>query len=112
MSSGTFSQVRDAVVRCLKANITPYIAAQPAVGKSAMAQSIADEYNLALIDCRVAQMATTDFNGLPRFDKDRATFVPFDVFPLEDTPIPEGKQGWLLFLDELSSAPKHIQAPA
>jgi hypothetical protein len=34
------------------------------------------------------------------------------MFPTEDTPIPAGKQGWLLFLDEFNSAGKAVQAAA
>jgi hypothetical protein len=48
-------------------------------------------------------------NGLPDFGtnangKRRAQMTPFeDIFPLEDTPIPKGKEGWMLFLDEFNS---------
>lgn len=36
-------------------------------------------------------------------------YVPFDNFPLENDPLPTGKQGWLLFLDELLQADKYVQ---
>lgn len=39
-------------------------------------------------------------------------FMPFNIFPLENTPLPKGKNGWLLFLDEFNSAPKDVQAAA
>jgi MoxR-like ATPase len=35
-----------------------------------------------------------------------------DTFPLETDPIPDGYNGWLLFFDEINSAPKAIQASA
>src|SRR5690606_8713131 len=39
--------------------------------------------------------------------------APFaDLFPTEDTPVPEGFDGWGLFLDEFNSAPKGVQAAA
>ena len=49
-------------------------------------------------------------NGLPKFEDNKATFVPFDIFPLSDWKLPEGKEGWLLFLDEFNSASKAVQA--
>lgn len=48
--------------------------------------------------------------GLPHFEGRKATFSPFDIFPTEYTPIPENKDGWLLFLDEFNSANKAVQA--
>ena len=51
--------------------------------------------------------------GLPHFTKDgKAEFMPFNIFPLENTPLPKDKDGWLLFLDEFNSATKMVQAAA
>jgi hypothetical protein len=54
----------------------------------------------------------TQRSGLPRFnEKGYAQFVPFaDLFPTVSTPIPEGKNGWILFLDEFNSASRGVQA--
>ena len=112
------SSLRKAVIRCLFANLTPLITSSPGIGKSDIVRSIAKEYRLKLIDFRVPQADVTDFNGLPfRNDQGRAEFMPFDLFPLEGDPLPahpDGGQydGWLIFLDELTSAPKHLQSPA
>lgn len=35
-----------------------------------------------------------------------------DTFPIEGDPVPEGYNGWLLFLDEFNSAPPAVQAAA
>ena len=107
------SKVRRNVVRCLFAGLTPIILSSPGVGKSDLIRSIAHEYRLQEIDFRVPQADVTDFNGLPfRTEDGRAEFLPFTTFPLEGDRLPDGKDGWLLFLDELTSAPKHLQAPA
>ena len=107
------SKLREAMIRCLFAGLTPLVTSSPAIGKSDITQSIAKEYRLKLIDFRVPQADVTDFNGLPfRNEQNRAEFLPFDIFPLEDDPIPEGYDGWMIFLDELTSAPKHLQSPA
>jgi hypothetical protein len=42
----------------------------------------------------------------------KATFVPFDMFPLAGEPIPDGYDGFLLLLDEITSATKPVQAAA
>jgi len=47
-------------------------------------------------------------------DKDtgKARYMPMETFPLEGDPLPAGKDGWLLFLDEMNSAPIAVQAAA
>ena len=42
----------------------------------------------------------------------RAAFAPFEMFPTKDVPLPEGKNGWVLLLDEMNSAAKAVQAAA
>lgn len=100
------------LVTCMNANLVPIVLGMPGIGKSDIVKQIADQYNLEVIDIRLAQADITDLNGLPRFTKDRAEFVPFDIFPLEDTPLPKNKSGWLCFCDEITSAPRNIQAAA
>lgn len=105
------------VIKCILAGVVPFVQSSPGLGKSAIIRGIADEYNLELIDHRLSTSAPEDLSGLPEFYVDaqntrRATFSPFDIFPTETTPIPEGKAGWLLFLDEFNSAPKTVQAAA
>ncbi|MFR7882339.1 MAG: hypothetical protein ACLU5J_13335 [Christensenellales bacterium] len=77
--------------------------------KSSVDKQIAKEYNLKLIDLRLS-CDPTDLTGLPHFEGRKATFSPFDIFPTEYAPIPENKEGWLLFLDEFNSANKAVQA--
>jgi hypothetical protein len=106
-------QARGFIIRCMTAGLVPFIQSSPAMGKSAMVSSIWDEYNLEPIDHRLSTSDPTDMSGLPRFKEDgTATFSPFDIFPTEDTPLPPGKDGWLLFLDEFNSATKMVQAAA
>jgi len=119
MSSGlsaytcTPRQVKKFAIRCMTAGLVPFIQSSPAMGKSAIVKGIAKDFNLKLIDHRLSTSAPEDLSGLPHFrDDGTATFAPFDTFPTEDTPLPEGKQGWLLFLDEFNSASKAVQAAA
>lgn len=42
----------------------------------------------------------------------KACYKPLDTFPIEGDTVPNGYNGWLVLLDELSSAPRAIQAAA
>jgi len=77
---------------------------EPSTAKSAIAQEFCDDYNLEMIDFRLSQAEPHDLNGYPDLDRDnkKAGYLPFDVFPLEGDPLPPGKDGWCLFLDESS----------
>ena len=109
----TPNQVKKYVEECIKAQLVPFIQSSPGCGKSAIVKQIAQEYNLELIDLRLSTCDPTDLTGLPHFTKDgKAEFMPFNIFPLENTPLPKGKDGWLLFLDEFNSATKMVQAAA
>lgn len=94
----------------------PFLQSSPGLGKSSIAKEIADNGKLKLIDLRLSQSAPEDLQGLPMRTVingvEKASFLPFDTFPLETDSIPQGYQGWLLFLDEFNSASKSVQAAA
>ena len=107
------------VSECMEANLVPFIKGPPAIGKSDIVRQVAAEYNLKVLDFRLSQADTTDLNGLPSYsdDKTKATFLPMDTFPIEGDALPikadgTAYDGWLLFLDELNSAPLAVQAAA
>ena len=110
--SVTPSQAKKFTELCMKAHLVPFLQSSPGMGKSSIVKQIAKEYDLELIDCRLSTMEPTDLNGLPWFNNGKAEFQPYSFFPFVDTPIPEGKQGWLLFLDEFNSAARATQAAA
>lgn len=90
---------------------TAFVKGSPGVGKSALVAAIAKMYNLLLIDQRLSSADPTDLNGFPAIDKEtnKATYVPFDTFPLITDELPDGYDGWLLFLDEMNSAERAVQ---
>lgn len=90
--------LKECIKTCMKARLVPFIQGSPGMGKSAIVKEIADEYGLKLIDCRLSSMEPTDLLGLPWINNGKAEFNPYNLFPLEDTPIPNGYEGWLLFL--------------
>lgn len=100
------------VTKVISVGLTPLLTSSPGVGKSAIVAQIAKQYNLKMIDLRLSQCMPEDLNGLPMRQGNKATFTPYDMFPLENEDIPEGFDGWMLFLDELTSATKPVQAAA
>ena len=104
--------IRKHIARCLDRGVVPFVQSPPGMGKSSIAKSIAKEANLQIIDHRLSTSEPTDMSGLARFnDKGYAYYSPFEgLFPLESTPLPDGKNGWLLIMDEFNSAKKDVQA--
>ena len=106
------TEIKPAIVNCLKNKLVPLISGQPGVGKSDVIREVAEEFNLKVIDLRLAQCEPSDLMGIPFKHKDKAEFVPFDTFPLEEDTVPEGYKGWLLFLDEIKNADVQVQNAA
>lgn len=106
-------QVTKKLEKILRANLVANIKGSPAIGKSAVVATVAKKLGLKVIDHRLSTSAPEDLTGLPYFENGRAKFFPFsELFPLEGDTVPEGFVGWLLFLDELPSASKSVQAAA
>jgi hypothetical protein len=97
----------------MKAKLACMISGSPGTGKSEIVRSIAQKFDLVLIDERLSTYDSTDLNGFPRITESLAEYVPFGTFPLEGiTELPKGKTGFLVFLDEFNSAPLSVQASA
>lgn len=111
-------EARSMIELAIRAGLVPLLHGSPAIGKSAVVKAIAKAYNLKLIDLRLSQCDPTDLLGFPSINKDinRAGYVPMDTFPLRGDALPKHEDGnghydgWLLFLDELGSANKAVQA--
>ena len=106
------SQASEMLAFYIKSKIVPLLIGSPGIGKSQIIQAVADEYGLKVIDLRLAQCDPTDLGGFPTVEGGRADYLPMKHFPIEGDPIPKGYNGWLLFLDELTSAPTSIQSAA
>ena len=103
-----FDKAYDLAVNFLKANIVFALWGHPGIGKSALGQLLSDNYNLEFIDIRLGQIDPVDLNGFVHKDEKHGTFdyLPWARFPLEDTPLPPGKDGWLIMFDEVNTAPR------
>jgi MoxR-like ATPase len=56
------SQLKELLTDALLAGVVPMVSSSPGMGKSSIAQQIADEYDLELIDIRLAQCDPTELN--------------------------------------------------
>lgn len=106
------SRLVETLVRLFSARLIPFIKGSPGLGKSAMVKQLAKRYNLKLIDIRLGQVDPTDLLGFPHMVNGRSTYAPPADIPLETDEIPDGYNGWLLFLDEFNVAGPAVQAAA
>jgi MoxR-like ATPase len=103
------SSAKELVYDVLKAKLVPFLQSSPGIGKSSLAKQLAEENDLELIDVRLSQLDPTDLSGLPFRKGDKAEYLPMNTFPLEGESVPEGKEGFLLLLDEFNSAPMSVR---
>jgi len=108
------TQAKVAIIDALTAGLVPSLTGSPGLGKSDIIREVAKEWDLKVIDFRLAQADPTDMNGFPTLNKERTRshYAAPITFPLEGDPIPDGYKGWLLFFDEMNAAPPSVQAAA
>lgn len=112
MYTVNYAKARTEIIKCISKGLVPLLTSSPGMGKSSLVASIAKEHRLKLIDLRLTAMLPEDLSGFPMKNGNKATFTPFDIFPIEGDEVPDGYDGWLLFLDEFTSADKAMQAPS
>lgn len=108
------NQATSMITKFIRARLVPMLWGSPGIGKSSIVHKIAEEHGLKVIDLRLSQCDPTDLMGFPSIDqaRKRAGYMPMDTFPIEGEQVPEGYNGWLLFLDEANSASLAVQAAA
>lgn len=106
------SQATAIITALIKAKLVPMLAGSPGLGKSSICHQIAEHYGLKVIDLRLAQCDPCDLLGFPTVMGTKSGYIPMETFPIEGDPIPEGYNGWLLFMDEFTSASMAVQAAA
>lgn len=104
-------EAKSILIEAFKSKLVPMMVGSPAIGKSSIVHEIAKKYGLKLIDLRLSQCDPTDLLGFPYIDQKRqkAMYMPMSTFPIKGDEIPEGFNGWLLFLDEFNSADRDVQ---
>lgn len=112
--SVTIQRAKTLVEYIVRAGLVAMIKGSPGIGKSAIVKAIAKDHNLKMIDLRLAQCDPTDLLGFPHINTEgtKASYVPMNTFPIEGDKIPNGYDGWLLFLDEMNAADRGVQKAA
>ena len=105
-------ELEECLTEDLKAGLTPMVSSSPGMGKSDIIRTIATKFKLKVIDFRVSQCEPVDMQGYPGVLDGRMTFHIPEYFPIEGDKIPDGYDGWLLFLDEFNSGNKQTEAAA
>jgi len=105
-------ELEECLTEDLKAGLTPMVSSSPGMGKSDIIRTIARKFKLKVIDFRVSQCEPVDMQGYPGVTDGRMTFHIPEYFPIEGDKIPDGYDGWLLFLDEFNSGNKQTEAAA
>lgn len=80
----------------------------PGVGKSSIVKQVAEELGIGFVDVRLAEMESVDIRGLPSVDAEKGQMrwnAP-DFWPRDP------KSHGIIFLDELTSAPRDSQVAA
>lgn len=105
-------QLKGLLIDVFKAKLVPSVTSSPGIGKSAIYREIAEQNKLYPVDIRLFTKDPAELSGFLSKDTDRnkAVYIPTDLFPLENDPIPEGYKGWLVVLDEFTSALPAMQA--
>ena len=105
-------ELQEALIEDLKVGLVPMVSSSPGMGKSDIIRTIADLFKLKVIDLRVSQCEPVDMQGYPGVIDGRMTFHIPEYFPIETDKVPDGYEGWLLFLDEFNSGNKQTEAAA
>jgi len=105
-------ELQEALIRDFKVGLVPMVSSSPGMGKSDIIRTIADIFKLKVIDLRVSQCEPVDMQGYPGVIDGRMTFHIPEYFPIETDKVPDGYDGWLLFLDEFNSGTKQAEAAA
>lgn len=112
MRTSTPSEIVSFVANTFSARLTPAIWGPPGIGKSDIIKQVCTTLGLKMIDLRLSQLEATDLNGIPERANERLVWLPPAAIPLDTDPLPQGFNGWLLFLDEINSANVEVQKAA
>ena len=108
-------ELQKSLNQCYENNIVPIILSSAGNGKSEIVTNFSKEKNLELITFNLSTIQVEDLSGIPTIKKDlnnnfKTKFIPPNILPLEGDLIPNNKDGFLLFLDELTNAQEDVLA--
>lgn len=103
-------ELSEALIIDMAVKNVPFIKGSPGIGKTAVVHKVGKEANLIVKTEHMSMKEPTDVQGMPDISGEYSVFKSFENFPTEEMKVPEGTNGWLLFLDEINSASIETQA--
>jgi len=86
------STIKEALLICKDADITPFIWGNRGLGKSSLVQQVAAQNNWGFIDFRCSQIESSDIRGLPDRIDGRTHYLPPVDMPIGDLTIDDIKK--------------------
>jgi MoxR-like ATPase len=84
--------IRQAVLICREAEVTPFLWGHKGMGKSSLVRQLAEERGWGFVDLRCSQLEAADLRGLPHRGEDgRTRFLPPADLPVGDLTAQEAK---------------------
>lgn len=110
----TYSQISFWLTCVLQTGLSPFLMGGVGKGKSESIMQYAKDKNLVPIPIYLDSMYEMDIIGYanPNQETGKFEYLPCDLFPLEDTPLPKGKKGFLIIMEEFGNCPKSMQVAA
>lgn len=110
----SYTILKPMIKKALDKNISVLVRGSPGIGKSSLASELAKEYDLPLIDIRLAQKDPTELGGIyfPIVDKsNKEEYGQMKLFP-PDWALKASRQPALIFLDEINASTSKAQQAA
>ena len=111
-NSISFNRAEKCLAHALKRGASVMLHGSPSSGKTAIGSLVAKKASLEPIVFSLLDHDPCDMSGLPDVSGEKAVFKPFNTFPIEGDPLPKGKNGWLIQLDEFASGTREMQSAA
>lgn len=108
----TFNQAYNLLSHALPRGAAVMLHGSPSSGKTAIGNKVAKDFKLMPIVFSLMDHVPEDISGLPDLSGEKATFKPFDTFPVKGDKVPAGYNGWLIILDEYTSGSPSMKAAA
>jgi MoxR-like ATPase len=103
----TVGQIKESVLLCRAAGITPMLWGHRGLGKSSIIKQICKQRRWGIIDFRCSQVEASDLRGLPaRGEDERTHFLPPADMPIGDMTVEQGALQLLAVLGMEDAYPK------
>lgn len=110
----TPSQLPGELTDIVRAGLVPNILGSPGIAKSDCVYQFAKANNLFMYNFSLSNREPVDMSGYPMLNQstNRMMFAAPEELPLSTDPIPKGKSGFVVFLDEANACSRATAAAA